>query len=107
MKVLFSAEASDLLETLPEVLPDKVYFNFEKDAAKYAKTLADDIACHLPYKERRVVPRRYAKYSEGLLYAVFTTNKRMSWYVFFHAYMYDSETVFVVDHLTNNRQFVF
>lgn len=103
MKVLFLPEVRNYFEELSVILYQKEYFGFFENALQYADELFSEIEYDLPYKPKKIAPKYFERYGEGLFYATFKRNRNTSWYVFFNIYHTKRETVFFVRYVSNNH----
>ena len=105
MKVITLPEVQQYLESLKKILFENEYFSFEDTAQKYVDDLFDDIITTLPTRLHKPASKYFDKYGKDMEYAVFTKNKRTSWYVFFTTYE-DEETgedIFLIRFIGNNH----
>ena len=103
MKVLAVPSVLEYLDNLVPALYEKGYFSYEDTAQKYVDDLSDDIFDNLPEKLHKPAPKYYEKYGKGLYYAVFTKNKRTSWYAFFSKYETNGKIIYLIRYIGNNH----
>jgi hypothetical protein len=103
MKVLFLPEVRVYFEELSVILYQKEYFGFFESALQYADELFSEIENSLPYKPKKIAPKYFDRYGEGMFYAFFKRNKNTSWYVFFNIYNTKEETFYFVRYISNNH----
>jgi len=103
MKVLAIPSVLEYLDHLVPILYEKGYFSYEDTAQKYVDDLSDDIFDNLCKKRHKPAPKYYEKYGKGLYYAIFTKNKRTSWYAFFSKYEENGEVVYLIRYIGNNH----
>jgi len=105
MNVILLPEVQAYFRNLVIILYDKEYFSFKDSAKKYVDELLDDILMTLPTRPHKPAPKYFDKYGKDMEYAVFTKNKRTSWYVLFTTYE-DEETgedIFLIRFIGNNH----
>ncbi|MCD7936859.1 MAG: hypothetical protein LUG98_08370 [Tannerellaceae bacterium] len=103
MKVLFLPEIRDYFEELSVILYQKEYFGFYESALQYADELFSDIEINLPNKHKKTAPKYFDRYGKEMYYATFRKNKNTTWYVFFHIYYSQEETIYFVRYMSNNH----
>jgi hypothetical protein len=103
MKVLAIPNVLEYFDNLVPILYEKGYFSYEDTAQKYVDDLSDDIFDNLPEKRHKPAHKYYEKYGKSLYYAVFTKNKRTSWYAFFSKYEENGEIIYLIRYIGNNH----
>jgi predicted glycosyl hydrolase (DUF1957 family) len=103
MKIIAIPEVQQYLESLKKILFEKEYFVFEESSIKYVNDLFDDILTTLPLCPSRPAPKYFNRYVKNMKYAIFTKNKRTTWYVFFTIYKYNGEITYLVRYIANNH----
>lgn len=103
MKVLFLPEVVDQFLELAEVLYDKGYLCFEDAAKAYAEQLFRDVQSNLVFKAKRDAPPYFRRYGADLFYSAFRHSRHTTWYVFYSIHEVETETVYLIRHLTNNH----
>jgi hypothetical protein len=103
MRVILLPEVLEYLETLAEILYEDGYLSFEETALRYVIEVYDDIVKTLPIRIHKPAPKYFEKYGKEMEYAVFTKNKRTSWYVFFTTYNDNGEVVYLIRYIANNH----
>ena len=104
MNVLFLPEIRKYFDELEMILYEKGYFTYEDNAHEYVEELYADIQKNLPTRQHKRTPNRYKKYGEDIHYAVFTKNKRTTWYVFFTKYQDENnEIIYLIRYIGNNH----
>ena len=102
-QVLFIPEVREYFKDLVPVLYDLGYFSYLDRSQRYVKELIDDIKKNLPVKLKRPAPEYFNKYGGEMEYAVFTKNKRTTWYVFFDTYEDSEKVIYLVRYISNNH----
>ena len=103
MNVIFLPKVLEYLDDLVFILFEKQYFSYLETSIRYIDDLVDDIKNTLPMKLRKPAPPYFNKYGEGMYYAVFTKNRRTSWYAFFRIYEQESKRIYQVRYIANNH----
>jgi len=103
MKVITTPEVKAYFNDLITILYEKEYFGFEESATKYVDGLLDDIITTLPKRPHKPAPAHFDQYGKDMDYAVFSTNKRTSWYVFFISYEVENEMFYLIQYVGNNH----
>ena len=103
MRIILLPDVLEYLGNLSEILYEKGYFSFEEISLNYILDLYDDILTTLSLRSYKSAPTYFNKYGKGMKYAIFTKNKRTTWYVFFTKYNYNDEIVYLVRYITNNH----
>jgi hypothetical protein len=105
MQVRFAPEVLDYFNETIIMLLDKEYFGTFYFADLYVRKLIDEIVEFLPIKLTRVAPAYFQKYAHGedLYYTTFIHSKTTQWYVFFSVIELEGETIYLVQHVSNNH----
>ena len=98
MEVRFSHTVRIYLSDLIQILYEKEYFGFEKDATEYVNDLIDDILT-IDRKYKKFAPDYFSKYGKNMYYVSYRKNKNTTWYVFFNY----SEGIYYIRYIGNNH----
>ena len=103
MKVIILPEVLDYFEDLMEILYQKEYFGFRESAHKYVIELVEEIENDLPIIQQKPAPTYFNRFGKNMSYAVFSRNKRTSWYVFFTVHKIGNEKIYLIRYIANNH----
>ena len=103
MRVIILPEVIDYFEDLMDILYQKEYFGFPESAEDYVIELVTEIKASLHILPHRPAPEYFDRYGKDMEYAVFSRNKRTSWYAFFTSYEVGDDVVYLIRHVANNH----
>jgi hypothetical protein len=98
-KVITTEDVKIFLDELFNILLEKHYFSYRRDAKLYVDLLicyAEQYVGVLPAKP---APPYFNRYGSNLKYIIYRANKTTSWYIFYQ----QQDNVYLIRHITNNH----
>ncbi|MCL2414874.1 MAG: hypothetical protein FWC94_06450 [Bacteroidales bacterium] len=102
-RVIVLPEVRQYFKNLVPILYDLEYFSYLESSQKYVDELLDDIITNLPKHIHKPASAHFDRYGKNMDYAVFSKNKRTSWYVFFNSYEFENDVVYLIRYVGNNH----
>jgi hypothetical protein len=97
--IITTEDVKLFLDELLNILLEKHYFSYRKDARLYVDWLTHYAEQYIGIFPGKDAPVYFSRYGSDLKYITYRANKTTAWYIFYQ----QKENIFLIRHITNNH----